>query len=87
MTINSNTKIGSILKARPDALEVIISLSPKFEKLRNPFIRKMMANRTSIDAASKIAGCKVNDFFEKLQPLGFEIDTTTLHVKLERRLP
>ena len=87
MTINSNTKIGSILKARPDALEAIISLSPKFEKLRNPIIRKMMANRTSIAAASKIAGCEVNDFFEKLQPLGFEIDTTTLHVKLERRLP
>lgn len=33
-----------------------------------------MASRTTISMASKIGGCSVNDFFEKLQPLGFGID-------------
>ena len=72
MTINANTKIAAILKQRPEALEAIISLSPKFNKLRNPLLRKLMASRTSISMASKVGGCTVDDFFEKLGPLGFE---------------
>ncbi len=74
--INVQTKIAYLLKESPDALEAIISISPRFTKLRNPILRKLMASRTSIANASKIGGCSVNDFFEKLKPLGFEIDET-----------
>ncbi|MEO8821096.1 MAG: DUF2249 domain-containing protein [Ginsengibacter sp.] len=77
MIINANTKISKILKQNPEALEAIISINPKFEKLRNPLLRKLMASRTSIGMASKIAGFNVDKFFEKLQPLGFEIDKET----------
>lgn len=77
MTINANTKIASILKSRPDALEAIISISPRFEKLRNPVLRKLMAGRTSLAMATKLGGCQLKDFFTKLAPLGFEIDTET----------
>lgn len=78
MLINAHTKIGSILKESADALDAIISISPKFEKLRNPLLRKVMAARTSIATASKIGGCRVADFFNKLKPLGFEIDDSIL---------
>ncbi|MBS1586773.1 MAG: DUF2249 domain-containing protein [Bacteroidetes bacterium] len=74
--VNENTKIANLLKANPDSLEAIISISPKFEKLRNPFLRKLMAGRTSISQASKIAGCNAEDFFKKLELLGFTIDRT-----------
>jgi uncharacterized protein (DUF2249 family) len=74
MIINANTKIAKILKENADALEAIISISHKFEKLRNPLLRKLMAARTSIGMAAKIGGFEVEKFFEKLQPLGFEID-------------
>lgn len=74
MVINSKTKISVLLKHHPDALDAIVRISPTFEKLRNPFLRKIMAGRTSIEAASKIAKCSIEDFFEKLEPLGFEID-------------
>lgn len=74
MIINANTKIAAILKQHPAALDAIISISPKFEKLRNPVLRKLVAGRTSVFMASKIADCKADDFFAKLQPLGFEID-------------
>lgn len=74
MTINANTKIAKILKQSPGALEAIISINPRFEKLRNPLLRKLMAARTSIGMASKIGGFDVEKFFEKLQPFGFEID-------------
>lgn len=76
--INANTKIAQLLKGHPDALEAIISIDSKFSKLRNPLLRKLLARRTSISMASKIAGVQVTDFFDKLKPLGFEIDTATL---------
>ena len=72
--INANTKIAAILKQHPAALEAIISISPKFNKLRNPLLRKLMASRTSISMASKVGGCSIKDFFEKLKPLGFVAD-------------
>ena len=74
MTINANTKIGAILKQHPAALDVIVSISPKFEKLRNPILRKLMAGRASIAMASKIGGCSVDVFFSRLEPLGFKVD-------------
>jgi len=85
MTINANTKIAFILKQNAKALEAIISISPKFEKLRNPLLRKVMAGRTSLAAASKFGGCSVDDFYQKLQPLGFEIDMETKAVEEKKR--
>src|SRR6476620_9000434 len=78
MLINSQTKLAGIIKESAEALDAIISISPKFEKLRNPFLRKLMATRTSIATASKVAGCQVSEFFNKLKPLGFEIDNCVL---------
>ena len=75
MIINANTKISKILKENPEAIEAIISINAKFEKLRNPLLRKLMAARTSIGMAAKIGGFGVEKFYEKLKPLGFDIDT------------
>ncbi len=85
--INANTKITTILKQHPDALEAIISISPKFNKLRNPLLRKLIASRTSIAMASKVGGVSVNDFFGKLQPLGFEVDRSIAEEKNEGQQP
>ncbi|MGV9011330.1 MAG: DUF2249 domain-containing protein [Flavobacteriales bacterium] len=74
ITINANTKISELLREDPEALEAIISIAPKFNKLRNPLLRKLMASRTTIRMASRIGGVTPEDFFAKLQPLGFVID-------------
>ena len=74
MLINEQTKIAALLKHHPDALETIVTLSPDFKKLRSPILRKLMAGRTSIAMASKIGGCRPEDFFKALAPLGFETD-------------
>ena len=74
ITINANTLIAEIIKGNPNALEAIVSISPKFTKLRNPILRKVIAGRTSIAMASKLGGCKIDDFFRILQPLGFGVD-------------
>ncbi len=83
--INANTKIGYLLKAHPDALEAIISIDAKFNKLRNPLLRKVLAGRASIAMAASIAGCGVDAFFKKLKPLGFEIDAVTLPIAEEKK--
>ena len=80
MIIDANTKIGTLIRHQPEALETIVSLSPKFIKLRNPLLRKLLAARTSIAMAAKIGGCEVNDFFNQLKPLGFEIDKESASV-------
>lgn len=87
MIINSDTKIAAILKQNPAALDAIISITPKFEKLRNPLLRKLMAGRTSLGMASKISGCSVTDFFKKLEPLGFETDHTPVKIIPEEEKP
>lgn len=74
MLINERTKIAALLKHHPEALETIVALSPDFKKLRNPVLRALMAGRTTIAMASKIGGCKPQDFFEALAHLGFEVD-------------
>ena len=69
ISISAHTKIATILKQHPGALEAIVAISPRFEKLRNPVVRKLMAGRATIAMASKIGGCTVNDFYKKLQIL------------------
>lgn len=89
MKINANTKIAVLLKQHPEALDAITGISPKFNKLRNPILRKVIAGRTSISMASTIGGCSPEDFFRALEPLGFEIDRT-LEVRdemVKERLP
>ncbi len=87
ITINANTKIAELIKGNPNALEAIVSISPKFTKLRNPILRKFIAGRTSIAMASKLGGCKVDDFFNILQPLGFGVDNSVeaVYNKEERK--
>ncbi|HJW18087.1 MAG TPA: DUF2249 domain-containing protein [Flavisolibacter sp.] len=85
MIINANTKIGAILKEAPGALDVIIEINSKFEKLRNPILRKLMAGRTTLAEASKFGGCEIEDFYKKLEPLGFQIDRTFKSQAAENR--
>lgn len=73
MTISSTTKISALIKANPDSIEAIVAINKHFEKLRNPILRKILASRVTIADAAKIGKCSVNDFFEKLIPLGFVV--------------
>lgn len=73
MIIDSTTKISQLLKENSAALDAISALAKPLEKLRNPILRKLMASRTTIGEAAKIGGCKVEEFFLVLRPLGFDI--------------
>lgn len=87
LAINADTKIAALLRGHGGALEAIIRLSPKFNKLRNPLLRKLMASRTTIRMASKIGGCTPADFFRELAPLGFIADRASSPAAEEVQLP
>lgn len=74
MKINSKTKISEIIKHNEKAIDVIAGINPHFKKLKNPFLRKILASRVTIEDAARIGKCKVEDFFEVLSKIGFEIE-------------
>lgn len=78
MKINENTKISAILKAQPDAIEVIAGINKHFRKLKNPILRKTLAHRVTIKDAAKIGGVSVDVFLRKLQEIGFHIEHTKI---------
>jgi len=73
MTINEHTKISELIKENPDSINAIASINKHFEKLKNPILRRVLASRVTIADAARIGNCRVTDFFEKLQPLGFKM--------------
>ncbi|WP_343691288.1 DUF2249 domain-containing protein [Chitinophaga sp.] len=89
MIIHQHTKIAAILKHNPASLEAIVSISPQFEKLRNPVLRKLLAGRATLAMASKIGGCSMEDFYTRLAPLGFTkgAETTAAETKELQELP
>lgn len=72
--ITPSTRISAILKNCPQALDAIISISPAFEKLRNPILRKLLAGRVTIKDAARIGKCSAQKFFNVLLPLGLRFE-------------
>lgn len=74
MKINTQTKISALIKENEKSIDAIASISPHFNKLRNPLLRKILASRVTIEDAAKIGKCTVETFFKKLEEIGFEIE-------------
>lgn len=86
-TINAHTKISALINAHPGAIDAIISINPHFRKLKNPVLRKILASRVTIADAAKIGKCTVQEFFDRLQPLGFIIDHESAMTEQSTPLP
>ncbi len=71
--INSRTKISALIKANPGAIEALASINSHFHKLRSPFLRKILAARVTIAEAAKMGGVTIAAFYERLIPLGFQV--------------
>lgn len=73
-TINADTRISELIKANPLVIDTLVELNPNFSKLRNPILRHLLARRVSISDACAIAGCKLDDFLDKMISIGFKTD-------------
>ena len=75
MKVSSETKISALIRENPAAIEAIISVSPRFSKLRNPLLRGILASRTSLEDAARIGKCDIGLLFKALEAIGFETGT------------
>ena len=69
--ISPGTRISRILQTDALSLEALAKAAPPLERLRQPLLRRMLAGRTSLSQAARIAGVPVEVLFRALEPLGF----------------
>lgn len=73
MRITADTKISVVIRNNPDAIDVLVAASKHFIKLKNPFLRRILAPRVTIAEAAKMGECSVDLILERLARIGFEI--------------
>lgn len=73
MIVNKDTKISQILKENIDAIEAIAAINSNFVKLKNPFLRKMLAPRISVAAAAQVGNSTINELLQALEDIGFKV--------------
>lgn len=78
MTITPTTRIGAVIRFNPQAIEALISLSPHFNKLKNPVLRRLLAPRVTIAEAAAIGDCSVRQILGNLALIGFEVDASII---------
>ena len=55
MLVDGDSKLSRALKLHPDVLEVVVALNPHdFVRLRNPFMRKLMAPRITLKSVKEM---------------------------------
>lgn len=74
MLISKDTKVSTVIRYNPEAVEVIASVNKHFSKLRNPVLRKLLAPRVSLSEAAKIGKCDVQLLLQRLETIGFQIE-------------
>lgn len=56
MKVTAEMKVKDVLKLNERMIEAFAWLAPEFERLRNPALRKVMANRVTVEQAARV-GC------------------------------
>lgn len=65
--ITPDIKIALLLDNYPQLEDVLIEISPRFEKLKNPFLRKTVAKVTTLRQAAIIGEVNLSDFVNRLR--------------------
>jgi DUF438 domain-containing protein len=64
--ITKETKIGGLTKEYPFLKDFLISLSPKFEKLKSPILFKTMASIATLEMISARGDLDISDLIDKI---------------------
>lgn len=67
LIISPKTKIGELLDAYPQLEPVLLSLSPVFQKLKNPVLRRTVAKVATIQQISVVGNLPVDDIVRRLR--------------------
>jgi uncharacterized protein (DUF2249 family) len=71
MQIDKHTRIAALIRANERTIETLIGVSARFEKLRNPVLRKIMAGQVSLAQAARVGGVSLDALFDALRGIGF----------------
>ncbi len=65
--ITPDIKVAELLNEYPQLETKLVSFSPQFEKLRNPFLRRTVARVTTLRQASVIGGVSISELINSLR--------------------
>jgi len=66
MKLDKNTKILELLEKNPGLIDVLVSLSPEFKKLRNPLLRKTVGRFATLGHAAETSGVPFEELTRKI---------------------
>ena len=65
--ISPKTKVGELLDHFPNLESVLMEMSPAFEKLKNPILRKTVARVATLQQVAVVGGLNVNEIVNRLR--------------------
>lgn len=82
--ITLDTKVGALLEAHPELVEVLASYHPHFQRLRNRLLRRVIAPRVSLGDAARMAGVAPDDLLAAVaRAIGEEVRPTAPKTPVE----
>jgi hypothetical protein len=81
MKVTAEMKVKDALKINQQMLDAFVWLAPEFERLRNPALRRVMANRVTIEQAAGVAKLPLTEALYVLN-LAAGMEVAELHREL-----
>lgn len=66
MVIRRDDRVSTVLAHDDSLIDIFIGLSPAFERLRSPNLRKVMTRLVTVEQAARLAGVDVDDLVMRL---------------------
>jgi hypothetical protein len=67
MVISPKTKVGELLDTYPELESVLMEMSPAFEKLKNPILRRTVARVATLQQIAVVGGLNVDFIVNRLR--------------------
>jgi hypothetical protein len=66
MVIRKSDRVSTVLQADESLIDVFLGLSPAFERLRKPAMRKVMSRLVTVEQAARMAGVDSDELVSRL---------------------
>ncbi len=67
LAINPTTRVGELLDAYPELEATLLELSPRYQALRNPLLRRTVARVATLEQAARVGGVPVPELVHALR--------------------
>jgi uncharacterized protein (DUF2249 family) len=66
MVIRKGDRVSTVLREDESLIDVFVGLSPAFERLRNPAMRRVMSRLVTVEQAARMAGVDADELVDRL---------------------